>query len=375
MKFSCLKENLSNGLQIVYRAIPTKGNANILSNVLIETEKGRLKLSATNMETTITTYIGASVEKEGSITVPAKLLRDFVSTLSTERIDAELNKVMLNIESGNTKARINGLTSEDFPTLPTFPENEENIKLDPKTLFDAISLVSFSAGNDESRRILTGIYLNLDKEDLTITSSDGFRLSEKKIKVDNKNKKFSAIVPSKTLSEISRIFSNATEPIEFSLNEKSNLAMFKCEDTFVSCRVIDGNYIDYERIIPKSHQMSSTFNTAEFEEAVKLTYIFEKNESNDKNEMKTIRVRFDPEGLIKVSSILGESGKNETEIEAEVDGSMLEISFSSKNLLDYLNYVKSEKTTFETESNTAPCVFNPLEIESYTHLIMPVQQS
>ena len=177
MKFSFLQENLSKGLQTIMHAIPAKSSLPILSNVLIETDKGRIKLSATNLETAITTYVGASIEEEGSVTVPAKLLKDFISNLSPGALEAQVKDEILIISSKTTKSRFNGSSSKDFPELPTFPKNAKGLSIDPATLNDVVSVVAFASGVDTSRPIFTGIYMDYSKNKLTVTATDGFRLS------------------------------------------------------------------------------------------------------------------------------------------------------------------------------------------------------
>ncbi|HOA18583.1 MAG TPA: DNA polymerase III subunit beta [bacterium] len=368
MKFSCLQENLSKALQIVTRAVPTKSSIPILSNVLLSTDNGRLKISATNLETAITTYIGASVKDEGAITVPAKILKEFVTTLPPSTIEAHLENDTLFITSQKTKSKFRGNNANDYPELPTFPEKADHILLDPQIFNEAVSIVAFASGSDTSRPIFTGIYLNFSQDKIIITSTDGFRLSEKIIKTKKDIKDFSTIIPAKTLLEVAKVFSTSSEPIKFCINEEGNLALFQAEDTFIATRTIDGNYLDYKRIIPEGHQLKAVFSSDDFIEAVRLTNIFAK-EGNS-----TLRIRFDPaNSLIKISSLSEETGEHESEITGELDGDLLEIAFNSKYLLDFLNNVKTEKICFTTNGNISACILKPQEQEDFIHIIMPLQ--
>ena len=367
MKFSCLQENLSKGLQTIMHAVPAKSSLPILSNVLIELEKGRLKLSATNLETAVTTYVGASIEEEGSVTVPARLLKDFISNLSPGTINAQVKDDILVISSKTTKSKINGSNSKDFPELPVFPKKSKNLSIEPTLLNEVISVVAFASGVDTSRPIFTGIYIDYSKDKLVFTSTDGFRLSEKTITMKGDTEDFRVVIPAKTLVEVSKIFSTSSESVEFALDQNENLALFRSEDTLIATRVLDGDYPDYKKIIPGEHIIKATFDTIDFSEAVKLTDIFAK-EGNS-----TIKIRLDPEGKIKVTSLSEETGQHESNISAEIEGDLIEIAFNSKYLLDFLNNVKSEKIEFSSNGNISPCTFTPDSQKDFVHIIMPVQ--
>lgn len=367
MKFSCLQENLSKGLQTVMHAVPAKSSLPILSNVLISTEGGRLKISATNLETAITTFSGASIEEEGSTTIPARLLKDFITTLPPGSISVQVKDEILAISSKTTKSKFNGSSAKDFPELPSFPKKIKTLEINPTVLNDAISVVAFAAGTDTSRPIFTGIYLNFSKNKLTMTATDGFRLSEKLLDIKGNVEDFSVVIPAKTVVEVAKIFASSQEPIEFALNQDENLALFRAEDTLIATRILDGAYPDYKKIIPTEHVVKVQFNTLEFTEAVRLTDIFAKEGNN------TIKVRFDPEGKIKITSLSEETGQHESNLLAEVEGELLEIAFNSKYLLDFLNNVKSEKIDFSSNGNIAPCMFIPDSQKNFIHIIMPMQ--
>lgn len=368
MKFSCLQENLARGLNIVSRAVSIKAPLPVLSNVLLETEDGRIKLAATNLETTIITFVGGSIEEEGSITVPAKLIKDFVTNLSPSTVKAHTEDEILFLQSEKTKSKFNGISAEDYPDLPSFPENAEYIELNPSTFSTIVSHVSFASGSDDSRSaVFTGVLLDYKEGVLTVASTDGFRLSEKTMELEGKLHDFSIIIPAKTLLEVSKIFLNSEEPIKFTIESDKNKALFMAGDTFVSTSLIEGEYPDYKRIIPSDSILNAAFIAEDFLEAVKLTNIFAK-EGNS-----TIKIRFDPEGFLKLSSLAEESGEHESQVAAEIEGDILEIAMSSRYLLDYLSNVKSEKVSFSTNGNISPCSFKSSEHEDFIHIIMPMQ--
>ncbi len=367
MKFSILQENLEKALQIVSKAVPVKGSLPILTNILFSTEDGKLKLSATNLETAITTYVPCSIQQEGSITIPAKLIREFVGNLPDGTINATLEGHILSLASNKTKSKFNGMGAEDYPELPVFPTKGNLVELDPKVLSDTISFVAFAAGTDDSRPIFSGIYLNCDGKILTIAATDGFRLSEKILTLKKEVESFSAVIPAKTLLEVSRVFSSSAEPVLFALNENENLALFRSEDTTIATRILDGEYPNYKKIIPQDKVITANFTTGEFLEAVKLTNVFAKEGDN------AIKVRFDPDGQIKVTSLAEEAGEHTSQLDAQIDGELMEIAFNSKYLLDYLNNIKTEQINFFTNGNVSPCLFRSDIHENFIHIIMPMQ--
>ncbi len=367
MKFSVLQENLEKGLQIVAKAVPVKGSLPILTNLLFSTEDGKLKLSATNLETAITTYVPCSIHEEGSITIPAKLIREFVSNLPPGTITAILTGHTLMLSSQKTKSKFNGTGAEDYPELPTFPADVKAVELDPKVFADSIAFVAFAAGTDDSRPVFSGVYLNCDGNVMTIACTDGFRLSEKLLTLPNPCDPFRAIIPAKTLLEVAKVFSQSQEPLLFTLNGNENLALFRSEDTTIATRILDGEYPDYKRIIPNEKVLNAGFSTADFLEAVKLTNVIAKEGDN------AIKIRFDPEGKVRITSLAEDAGEHQSEFDAEIEGEMMEIAFSSKYLLDYLNNIKTENINFLTKGNVSPCIFTSEIHQNFIHIIMPMQ--
>lgn len=366
MKFTCLQENLAKGLNIVTKAVPTKGTLPILTNVLINAQNGRLKLSATNLETTITTYVGASIEKEGAITVPAKLLRDFIANLPPSTVTFQLHDEILNLTSDKTKSKFNGISAEDYPVLPELSDDIPSIQVDPKAFLNSISYVAFAAATDESRPIFTGVFLKFEAGKLTVAASDGYRLAEKTIPAEGSVETFTTIIPAKTLIEIARIFGAATEPIKIALNAGENLVMFKGEDTLISSRILDGQYPNYKAIVPTAQILSAEFIAQELLEAVRLTSIF----SKDNN---PIKIKFDPSGNIHIITSTQEIGEHQSKITAQIEGEAMEVAFNSKYLIDLLNNAKSERIKLTSNGKLAPCLITLVEDTEYLHIIMPMQ--
>ena len=368
MKFSVTQEKLSKGLQTIFRAIPTKSSLPILANVLMEAKEGNLYLSATNLETAIKTTVGASIEQEGIVAVPARLLKEFITTLPATNLTAELKGYVLVIKSDKTKTKFNGVNAQDYPQLPTIPTDKKALEIDPRILENIAQMITFSAGTDTSRPVFTGIFLQFEKNNLIVAATDGFRLSELKVKVEHDIGKTSVLIPAKTFSEIARIFSNTEEKVKIYFNDTDNLLLFVAEDTMVATRILDGQYPDYKKIIPKEHILEATFSTEDFAEAVKVTSIFAKEANN------TIKVKFDPvEHTVKVSSLAETSGENESIIQASVEGELLEVACNSRYLVDFLNNIKGSMVELKTNGAAAPCLITVPEHKDFIHIIMPLQ--
>lgn len=367
MKFTCLQENLSKGLGIVNKAISVKAPLPILSNVLINAEDGRLKLSAFNMETGITTYVGASVDADGAVTVPAKLLSEFVSHLSPGTITGELKDVIFHLSTNKTKSKFNGMEASGFPELPQMSDDLQILELDSKEFAATIVAVGFSAAVDDTRPVLGGILLNYEKGVLTAVSADGFRLSEKVLNLPKKGKAFKVVIPAKTLIEVARLLGNIEGAIKFALDANDNLALFEGDGVLISTRIIDGEFPDYKKLIPGETSLSAEFSAEDLLEAVKLTNVFAKEMNS------AINLKFDPEGLIRLTSTSQESGENRSEIEAAVTGEMLEMAFNAKFLLDFLNNIKSERVFFATNGSMNPGLIRGVEQDDYLHIIMPLR--
>jgi DNA polymerase-3 subunit beta len=367
LKFTCLQENLSKGLGTVNKAISIRAPLPILSNVLITSEDGRLKLSAFNMETGISTYVGASVEADGAITVPAKLLSEFVSHLSPGTITGNLKDEVLHLVTERTKSKFNGMAASGYPELPQMSDELQVLELDPKEFAATIRAVGFSAAIDDSRPILGGILLNYDKGVLTAVSADGFRLSEKVLNISAKGKSFSVVIPAKTLIEVARLLGNAEGTIKFALDANDNLALFEGAGVLISTRIIDGDFPDYKKLIPEETSLTAEFSAEDLLEAVKLTNVFAKEMNS------AISLMFDPKGVIKLTSTSKESGGNDSEIEATVSGEELEMSFNAKFLLDFLNNVESERISLSTNGSMNPGIIKGTDQEDYLHIIMPLR--
>lgn len=369
MKLTCNTENLTKSLSIVIKAVPIKHSFPILTNVLLEAKEGKIKLSGTNFDTSISTFIGASIEEEGSITVPAREFLEFLSHLSSENVEIAVKKDVLHISSGKTKSKFNGITAEDYPELPSAEEGLPYLEIAPKDFSSAVSHVGFSVASDDSRPVFGGILIRYDSGKLFLVASDGYRLSERVLEIESSVEDFSVIVPAKTVLEVSRILGSSEFPIKISVSSERNLCVFESGDIVVSTRIIDGTYPDYKRIIPAETPTTAVFEANALHEAVKLTNVFTRNSSN------SLTLHINPEGFIKVYSTGEEVGENNTEVPAEVEGEEIQIMFNSKYLLEFLSNNKYEKLLFGISTNSTPCVVKPVDVTTFIHVLAPLNSN
>ncbi len=367
MKFTCQQENLEKGLNQVYKAVPNKANLPILSNVHLLAESGRLRISATNLDTSIITYVEASIDEDGAITVPAKIFRDLVSNLPEGLITVTLDKNTLKVETDHNSAKLNTVSADEYPEVPTMHPDMEVLDLDSTEFADAVKSVVFAAASDDSRPVFSGVYLSFTDGVFSVVASDGFRLSEKTLKLDTSfSSSFSAVIPAKTLLEVSRLIS-PEEPTSICLDSRSNLVMFKNQDIIVGTRIVEGQFPDYKRIIPEEHAVEVEMAFSDLLSAVRLADVFAQQVDS------SMKIKFDSEGQVHISASSPESGEHTSSFGATIDGDEVEIVLNSKYLLDFLNNIGCDKICLTTQNSLSPCVLRSVEKENFLHLIMPRQ--
>ena len=373
MRISCLQENLAKGLSIVGRAVAARSTLPVLSNILLATDGGRLKLAATNLEIGINCWIGAKVEEEGATTVPARLLMDFVNSLPPEKIDMELvvRTQTLHLQCARYEANIKGIDASEFPLIPTAMEDRQ-VSLEPETLRQMIRQVAFAAATDESRPILTGVLAKLEGSSLTLAAADGFRLSVRTAELDQPvPEPLSVIVPARALTELARISAEEKEPIQVTITEGRRQILFHLANVDLVSQLIEGNFPDYNQIIPKSHTTRAVVGARELLAAVKLASFFARDAANIIRLEVTPGEKLTPGRLI-ITATAAEVGDNVGQMDAPVEGEPLEIAFNAKYLMDVLNAVDSDKVALEMTTSSSPGVLKPPDVEGFTHVIMPM---
>jgi DNA polymerase-3 subunit beta len=373
MKVSCLQENLAKGLSIVGRAVSPRSTLPVLGNVLLATDAGRLKLSATNLEVGINCWIGAKVEEEGAVTVPARTFIDLINALPPEQVDMELvvRTQTLNVRASRSEANVKGIDAQEFPLVPV-PEGEGGISIEADVLRTAIDQVAFAAATDESRPILTGVLAKFEDTQLTLAAADGFRLSVRTIPLSHMvPDPFSVIVPARALTELGRVSGEQEEPIVITVTPTRNQVLFQLTDIVLVSQLIDGNFPDYRQIIPRERTTHTVVDTATFLKACKTALIF----ARDAAHITRLHVKPGSElapGHVIVSATSAETGDDVSELDASIEGEEVEIAFNIRYLIDLLSVVGTPQVALDTTTSSSPGVVRPMGDVEYTHVIMPM---
>ncbi len=375
MKVSCLQEHLARGLSIVGRAVSTRSSLPVLANVLVATDDGRLKLSATNLEIVITCWIGAKVEEEGAITIPARTFVDLINALPQDQVELELDEknLTVHVSSGRTQANIKGIDAHEFPIVPE-PSKDERIRLEADVLKQMINQVSFAAATDDARPALTGVSTAFSGSQIHMAATDGFRLSMRSAHIPSYvEHDFSIIIPARALIDVARVIGDDLEAVYLSMPEGRNQIIFDMDNVVLVSQLIDGTFPDYEAILPKRHNTRTVLNTAEFKKACRTADIFARESSN------TARITVDPgeemssPAYVMVAATSVETGDNKAQIDAEVAGEPIEIALNVKYMSEVLNVVETPQVALETTSPREPGVIKPVGDNDFMHIIMPMQ--
>jgi DNA polymerase-3 subunit beta len=374
MKISVLQENLAKALLYINRAVSTRPNIPVLANVLIEAEKGKLKLSATNLEVGISTWIGAEVSEPGKLTVSAKLLAEFVSSLKKGKLEMLEKDQMFEVNFVDNQADFLIIPADDFPKVPE-AEGQTLMEIKAVDLANAIALTSFSAGVDESRPVLTGVLMFAKNKDLTLVGVDGFRLSRKTLTLESEIKKdsFQEIVPAKSLIEIEKLIQEVADDKTivkvYYLGAKNQL-LFQIGDIEFSTRLIEGEFPPYEKIIPSESTVKFSIHREEMANMIKIVSIFARNVIGNKTRFSVTA----EDKKLTLSANVVDIGKNESQAEiSDLRGDDFETGFNIKFLTDMVTAIKSKEIHFESNGPTAPGVFLDPDDKDYIHIIMPMR--
>ncbi|MDX9993151.1 MAG: DNA polymerase III subunit beta [Anaerolineales bacterium] len=373
MKVTVLQENLARGLSIVSRAVSPRSTLPVLANVLIATDEGRLRLSATNLELGITCWIGAKIEEEGSTTVPSRTLADLVGTMPDPQVSLTLNpqNQTLNVRSGSSTNDIKGIDAQEFPPMPV-PDFEDAILINVADFKEMIQQVAFAASTDEARPVLMGVLVTVEKNLVTMAAADGFRLSVRKAALSAEvPASVSAIIPARALNELARIAADGEQMIQMVLPKGRGQVVFRIKDAELVSQLVDGTFPDYQQIIPRSHKSRTLIATASLLKACRQAEIFAREGSNVvRLDIKT-NGEMQP-GEVEISAHSEETGSNETLVEATVDGIPLLIAFNVKYLREVLEVIKTPNVAIETSAANAPGVVRPVGDDDFLHVIMPM---
>jgi DNA polymerase-3 subunit beta len=388
VKLVCTQRALAEGLAVVERAVPTKSPLPVLSNVLLDCSEGRLKLVANNLEMAISSWVGADIADEGAVTLPAHLLADFVGSLVGGDVQMMLKPgtKTMNLKCGRYEANINGIDADDFPAVPSVGDGPR-VRIVAKTLRAGINQVAFAAATDETRPVLSGVLLTIHEDQLTLAAADGFRLAVRTVPLaetaaleDGTDGVLKLLVPARALTELARIVPDGEELVEIAATPTQNQVMFQypaAEDgkrpsVLLVSRLIEGQFPDYQRIIPQSYQTRVVLPVADFLQAAKTAAVFSRDNSN------IVRVAVTPSeneltpGRVDVMASSAEMGDNAGTLDGSVEGQEVQIAFNVRYLRDALDAVGSGEVALEVTGPTSPGLLKPVAGTGHLHVIMPM---
>lgn len=362
MKLQVTQENLAKALNSVARVANSKNTLPILSNVILKTVGTRLSIAATNLEIAITHFVGSKVSKEGAITVPGRLMQDFISSLPSGVINLDLKDNKLNISTEKYKSVINGTTAEDFPVMPGIKKgNRWDI---PAGVFaSGLQQVVIAASNDEARQVLTGVYLHSHQGKLFAVATDSYRLAEKEL--TKTTQEIGLLVPATAMHDLLRIIGDYDGNIEVVHDEQQ--VSFRAGDVELVTRLIDGKYPDYRKLIPQKFATSATVKRSEFTNVTKVSSLFARESAG------SVTISADEQDKqISIRAVASQMGENTASADANVKGEG-EITLNSRYLLDALSTTASDSVLFGFNGKLEPCVIKPTDNKGYTHVIMPLK--
>lgn len=362
MKLQVTQENLNKALGAVARVANGRNALPILSNVLLKTVNNRLSLAATNLDIAITYYTGAKVQTEGSITVPARLMQDFVSSLPSGVIELDLEDYKLHVKTDQYTSTINGVSAEEFPVMPTITEGV-SWSIPAPDLKKALQQVAMAASTDESRPVLTGVRLHSVEGVLYMAATDSYRLAEKRLGV--KQADVSLLIPVSAMHDLLRILGDFSEPVEVLCGDQQ--VLFRVGDAELVTRLIEGNYPDYRKLIPADFATKAVLDRADLINVTKVSSLFARESAG------SITVEVSEEaGELSVCSVASQLGENTANAKGEITGEG-SITLNSRYLLDALQALTGEKVSFCFNGKLEPILLSSPDTDDYVHIIMPLK--
>ncbi|MXY79016.1 MAG: DNA polymerase III subunit beta [Chloroflexi bacterium] len=372
MRISTDQETLQRGLSVVSRAVATRSTLPQTGHVCIATDGERLKLSATNLEIAITNWITATVEDEGAITIPARLLTDFIATLPNEKITLGVaaRSKRAEIIGARSETTISGMDADDFPPIPTISDAQV-IRLEPSSLREAIDHVVFAAATDDSRPVLTGVHVKIAEDRLTLAAADGFRLAVFHVTTaEAPAETVEVIIPARALQELGRLLPDREEPVALEINAARSTALFRLSDVELTAQLIQGTFPAYDQLIPAQYQTRVILDAGEFLREVRTAAVFARDGSG------IVRLEAggdgDGDGKLTIRARAEEQGDHEGNMDATIEGEAAKIAFNSRYLQDVLQVLDGRPVALESTGPSNPGVLRPEGSENYIHVIMPM---
>ncbi len=364
MKLIVTKDNLKKGLFLVSRVVGIGNPLQVLNNILIKTDQGRVKLSSTNLEIGVNTWVGGKIDEEGSLTVPARLINDYVNNLPTDKVILQNKENTLTVESDNYHTNIKGLSADDFPLIPQVSD-EAFAKIDGAEFREALAETIWATAQNETQPEISGVYMAFEDDKLRVAATDRYRLAER-IAVLKESVKSTrdAIIPFRTITELYKILATGSGEVGIYFSETQ--VLFKFDETELISRLIDGQYPDYRQIIPKEYKTEAVVGREELLHAIKATALFA-SESNN------IQLAVSEKEGITVSASSAAAGENTTKVSAKILGSDNNAVFNFKYLLDCLNNLTEKNVVLKLISDSSPAQVTPEGRTNYTYIVMPIK--
>lgn len=362
MKLQVTQENLNKGLGNVSRVASTRGTLPILSNVLLKTVDGRLSIAATNLDIAITHFIGAKVTQEGAITVPARLMQDFVNSLPNSVIDIKLDDNKLHIATDQYQSVINGITAEDYPVMPAITDGQ-TWQVPAHNLKIALQQVVMAASGDEARPVLTGVYVHTYEGSLYLVATDSYRLAEKSLgKLAND---VNLLIPASALQDLLRIIGDSDEDVVVTHDDQQ--VLFRVGDVELVTRLIEGAYPDYRRLIPAAFASQAELKKSDLQNITKVSSLFARENAGS----VTINLE-ESSQQVSIRSVASQIGENVASASATVTGDGT-ITLNSRYIMDALHALSGDAVRFGFNGKLEPSVIRDPKANDYTHVIMPLK--
>lgn len=362
MKLQVTQANLAKALGTVARVANSRNTLPILSNVLLKTENNRLSISATNLDIGISHYIGSKISKEGSITVPARLMQDFISSLPDSVLNLELTDNKLHITNDQYQSTINGILADDFPVMPAIKDGV-TWKVPAADFKKALSQVVFAASADDARPVLNGVYFHGSGGQAVAVATDSYRLAE--VKLGKTAKTLNFLIPHSAAQDLLRILNDTDTQVVVTHDDQQ--VQFQCGDVNLVARLIEGNYPDYRKLIPGKFSTVAKLAKADLLNIAKVSSLFARESAG------SITLKADKEEKsISINAIASQLGENTAKAEAKVAGGG-EVTLNSRYLIEALNAFSADEVEFCFNGKLEPCILRAAEEPDYLHLIMPLR--
>lgn len=369
MKLTLMQENLARGLQVVSRAVSSRSTLPVLANVLLRTEDAGLKLTATNLEIGISAWVAGRIDSEGTLTVPARLFADVVNGLPAgERVQLELEgNNALRIRAGRFQTLLRGIDAEEFPVIPS-PGERPTTRVKQGELRQALSEVVFAAATDEARPILTGVLTRFSGDRLTLAAADNYRIAVKSLPILDAVEDTSLVVPARSYAELMRVLSDGDDPLEIMLAPSKSQVLFHLEGIDLVSRLIDGQFPNYQQVLPTSHATRAVVEREELLKAVRLSALIASAAAN------VVKLNLGDEASATITiAAAADVGDTQGEVEAALEGDPVQIAFNARYLQEALQSVDHDQLALEFSGPLSPGVLKPTTDDDYVHVIMPVR--